>query len=163
MNATIENDVKKTDGWWADDGNCPLHYPEAETAEEAASKYAGGGDWNWEDGDKGFVIDIRAWREDEAGGEIESVVIPVTVEPPEPPCTASEHNWQSPHSVLGGLESNPGEHSHGGSVIYTEVCRHCGWYKTTDCWDDRTNLPSRIVSYQEPDIGSEEWIESLNE
>ncbi len=61
----------------------------------------------------------------------------VRVDPAEPDCSAGKHDWQSPHDIVGGCESNPGVHGHGGGVVITEVCVHCGCSRTTDTWAQR--------------------------
>lgn len=59
------------------------------------------------------------------------------VDPPEPDCTEDEHDWQSPHEIVGGVEENPGVQGHGGGIIATEVCMHCGCKRTSDTWAQR--------------------------
>ncbi len=58
----------------------------------------------------------------------------VECHPPEPECQDSkEHEWKSPHDVVGGLESNPGVRSSSdGGVAGKECCAGCGVYKMTD-------------------------------
>ncbi len=64
----------------------------------------------------------------------------VTCEPDEPECPHhTKHDWQSPHEILGGLEENPGVWGHGGGVVITEVCMHCGCSRVTDTWAQRTD------------------------
>jgi hypothetical protein len=59
----------------------------------------------------------------------------VALDPDPPECESDRnHDWQSPHAILGGLEENPGVWGHGGGVIMQEVCTHCGCGKTTDTW-----------------------------
>lgn len=53
----------------------------------------------------------------------------------EPTCLAREHNWQSPHEIVGGCKESPGVRGHGGGVIICEVCMHCGCERETDTWD----------------------------
>ena len=62
------------------------------------------------------------------------VDVTTTIEVDEPNCEKSDHDWQSPHDIVGGCEENPGVHGHGGGVVITEVCAHCGMYKITDTW-----------------------------
>ena len=56
-------------------------------------------------------------------GEVES----------EPACAVSdEHDWCQPHSVVGGLDSNPGVWSGGGTALdLRSVCSCCGMYRDT--------------------------------
>lgn len=58
----------------------------------------------------------------------------IEIEPDEPGCTEREHEWASDYDVVGGCESNPGVRGHGGGVLITEYCRHCGCGRTTDTW-----------------------------
>ncbi len=59
----------------------------------------------------------------------------VTLHPPAPSCEdGQEHDWQSPHCVVGGLEENPGVQGKGGGVICQEVCVHCGCGRVSDTW-----------------------------
>lgn len=61
-----------------------------------------------------------------------------TLEQPEPECThADGHDWQSPIELVGGVAENPGVHGHGGGVIITECCMHCGCRRVTDTWAQR--------------------------
>lgn len=58
----------------------------------------------------------------------------VEIDPTPPACTKSKHFFHSPHSIVGGIEENPGVWGHGGGVIILEVCKHCGLEKHTDTW-----------------------------
>lgn len=58
----------------------------------------------------------------------------VALHPDEPECSESEHDWQSPHEILGGLAENPGVWGSGGGVVIHEVCMHCGCERVTDTW-----------------------------
>ena len=77
----------------------------------------------------------------------------VTADPIEPPCTGSnEHDWQAPHSIVGGIKENPGVWGHGGGVRINEVCLRCRCGKTTDTWDQRPDTGEQgllSVSYEE--------------
>lgn len=85
-----------------------------------------------------------------------------TVEPPEPECAGGHtHDWQSPHEVVGGLTGNPGVYGHGGGVIITEVCPHCGTYRVTDTWAEGPYPGQQgweSTSYREADERSREWV-----
>lgn len=71
---------------------------------------------------------------------------------PEPECPDhAEHDWQSPHEIVGGVAENPGVHGHGGGVIITECCMHCGCKRTTDTWAQRSDTGEQgltEVSYE---------------
>ena len=45
------------------------------------------------------------------------------------------HAWTSPHSMVGGLENNPGVYGNSGGVKIHEVCSRCGLHRHTDTWD----------------------------
>lgn len=94
------------------------------------ANYRGCGDEH--DGETTFWIDVRVWCE--ATGEEDGAT--VQVDPEEPDCSSDTgyHDWQSPHALVGGCEENPGVHGHGGGVIISEVCMHCGCGRTTDTW-----------------------------
>lgn len=65
----------------------------------------------------------------------ESESVTVAVDPDEPPCRAGhQHDWQSPHAIVGGSAENPGVRGHGGGVIITEACMVCGCGRRTDTW-----------------------------
>jgi hypothetical protein len=87
----------------------------------------------------------------------------VELDPEEPACAkGEEHEWCSPHEVVGGLKENPGVYGHGAGLIITEVCRHCGAYRETDTWaQDRTDGTQGHceISYREADEKSREWVE----
>lgn len=59
----------------------------------------------------------------------------MAIDPDEPECMNDmEHEWESPHWLVGGVESNPGVWSSGGGVRYEEACLHCGAGRSTDTW-----------------------------
>ena len=87
----------------------------------------------------------------------------IAIEPEEPECEEGEHEWVSPLSVVGGIAENPGCWGHGGGVIYTEVCLHCGAYRETDTWaqDRETGEQGlRSVTYRDADDESLAWVAS---
>ena len=80
----------------------------------------------------------------------------------EPSCVAAEHDWCSPHAVVGGIDSNPGVWSTGGTTIVTlTVCRHCGHYRR-DVHHGRQRNPGECdtVEYHDPDEPSLAWVEA---
>lgn len=93
----------------------------------------------------------------------ESGSFSLVVAPPEPACAdGHEHQWMSPHSVLGGDEANPGVWGHGGGVYIREVCCHCGRYRLTDTWAQRMDTGEqglRETTYEVADDASLAWIE----
>ena len=60
------------------------------------------------------------------------------------------------------MAEDPGVHGHGGGVLITEVCRHCGCKRTTDTWaqNPETGVDGlRSVSYEEDAYTAEELAE----
>jgi hypothetical protein len=110
-----------------DDGNAEIEI-EADSAEEAAREYVDGGDW----GPIESTTWINVYVEDEDGDRER---VKVALQPEEPACVdGRDHDWDSPHELVGGCESNPGVWGHGGGVIITEACTRCGCKRTTDTW-----------------------------
>lgn len=94
-------------------------------------------------------------------GELDSET--VTIEPDEPECEGDrDHEWETPYSVLGGCKENPGVCGHGGGVIITEVCAHCGRYRVTDTWAQRMDTGEQgltSVSFEDADEKSMAWVQ----
>lgn len=88
--------------------------------------------------------------------------ITITLDAEEPDCEDGEsHDWRSPYSVLGGLKENPGVWGHGGGVVITEVCAHCGRYRVTDTWAQRPDTGEQgltSVEYRDADEDSIAWL-----
>lgn len=147
----------------ADDGNYRIEYSDC-TPREAAEQYVADGDWG--DVDSTAWIEVVTWRDGvDADGDIVHIdeeSHSVTIEAQEPECEAGhEHDWRSPHSVVGGIEDNPGVWGHGGGVIITEVCAHCGAYRETDTWAQNPAngvQGLRSVEYREADEDSLAWV-----
>ena len=97
--------------------------------------------------------------EDECHDEWHSVGVEVHPEPPS--CSEDEHDWQSPRSLVGGLDSNPGVFGNAGGVIIMEVCANCGTYKKTNTWDTcpATGQVFESVEYEDADDSSSAWAE----
>lgn len=109
--------------------------------------------------------DIRIEWEDEVEDEDNSQSITITIDADEPDCEHEDgHDWQSPIEVVGGLRENPGVHGNGGGVIITEVCAHCGAYRITNTWAQRSDTGEqglRSIEYRDADESSLAWVESL--
>jgi hypothetical protein len=77
-------------------------------------------------------IDVRVCCKETGEDASDSVAL----DPPVPKCArgAREHDWQSPHRIVGGLVENPGVWGHGGGVVIREVCMQCGCGRVTDTW-----------------------------
>lgn len=141
------------------DGNGDIDIT-ADSPEEAAQQYVDGGDWGSDS--KTWWIDVRVtpYAEDGTPDSDASERHTIQVDPIEPDCTADEHDWQSPIRVVGGLHENPGVYGHGGGVVFTEVCAHCGCYRITDTWAQRSDTGEqglRSLEYREADEESERW------
>lgn len=109
-----------------DDSGCEVQI-EAPDAETAAREYVDGGDWYESDGTWWCSV----WTEGENG---QTEKVKVAVEPAEPKCEGDEHDWQSPHEIVGGIAENPGVFGHGGGVTIHEVCSVCGCGRILDTW-----------------------------
>lgn len=59
----------------------------------------------------------------------------VEIEPEAPDCDGgAEHDWASPHEIVGGIKENPGVWGHGGGIVSRSVCRRCGCGRKVDTW-----------------------------
>lgn len=98
--------------------------------ERAARRYVKDG--NWGDIKKTTWINVYVKsRKDEYPKRVK-----IPIHPKEPACIKGlKHRWKTPHSIVGGIESNPGVWASGGGVICTEVCMKCGCGKHTNSWD----------------------------
>ena len=120
-------------------------------AKEAAREHARGGDY----GDLKSTIWVEAHVVEVEDGYVDTIVATVTVaiDPTEPECEAAgEHDWHSPHEIVGGCKENPGVWGHGGGVVITEVCACCGCERVTDTWAQRSDTGEQgltSVSYTE--------------
>lgn len=136
------------------DGNAEIKI-EADSARDAAQEYVDGGDW----GEITETTWIHVYVTAEGEGEDERERVTITLDPEPPTCAGADHDWVSPHWLLGGLRENPGVTGHGGGVICIEACRHCGARQTTDTWaqDRETGEQGlRSVSY-EAEVYAEEF------
>lgn len=132
----------------------------AGTPREACEQFVSGGEWDAER--KTTWVRCTAMELTTGFDDPEVETHTIEIEPDEPECTEDEHDWCSPVSVVGGIESNPGVQGHGGGVIITTVCRNCGRYKIKDTWAQhhgREGLES--IEYRNPDRKSEAWLKSL--
>ena len=96
----------------------------------------------------------------------ERITRSITLEAVEPDCAESEHDWQRPLSLVGGLKENPGVHGKGGGVVIHEICRHCGMTKITDTWAQHPGNGSQghtMVEYEEGRYSDEELQEAFPE
>ena len=126
----------------------------AEDADEAvrlAGKWVAEGDYEFEPGDGSIWVGCHLYAEWQGGDD--RIASPrVQIDPPEPDCDSGEdHDWQSPHEIVGGIKDNPGVWGNGGGIVSTEVCMLCGCGRTTDTWAQDPGTGSQgltSVSYE---------------
>jgi hypothetical protein len=145
-----------------DDGNAEVEIT-ADSAQDAAEEYVSDGDWGEIESTTWinvYVQEVNKDREDVGGRERCKVVL----HPKVPSCTQDEHDWQSPHSIVGGLKENPGVHGHGGGVTIAEVCMHCGCERVTDTWaQDPVTGEQGLESVKYTPRKYQDEVTSLNE
>ncbi len=122
--------------WWAEAEGCPTDGPWG-SADEAIAAYADGCDWP--DEPRTWWLHVTAYRRGiDARGDDVQVDVTIghaAIDPQEPPCCDDgEHEWASPHEIVGGCAENPGVFGHGGGVIIRECCTRCGCARVTDTW-----------------------------
>lgn len=135
---------------------------EAETAEAAAREYVGAGAYTPEPEDGTTWIRVHAWTLDEDGEPLDEESHTIPVDPEEPGCWGTHHDWCAPVDVVGGIPESPGVHGHGGGVVATEVCSRCGMYRIEDTWatDPATGEQGlRSLRYEDADGASEAWVD----
>jgi hypothetical protein len=124
---------------------------------------------NWQNGswDGKCLISVRVAELDDDGeetGEVEWVDVECGDDPTPPDCSDEEHDWCSPYEVVGGLDSNPGVWSRGGTtLVIKRVCRNCGCYKIETHYGSQRN-PGQCdtVEYQDADEDSLEWVAGVD-
>lgn len=113
-------------------------------AREQAEEWASEGDYDLSDGP--VWVDVRIL---DADGDVVDAVT-VQIDQPEPDCTHTDgHDWQG----------HKGPNGHGGGVIYTDRCPHCGMLRTTNTWATRPDNGTqghRVVTYEASEIGDDE-------
>jgi len=102
----------------------------SEALDQAKEEFLGSGDYDTSHG----TIWVRWYAIDEAGDVEVSQTIQIDPEEPDVCTDTRGHDWQSPYSLVGGLEENPGVRGHGGGVVIEEVCMHCGCSRVTNTW-----------------------------
>lgn len=109
-------------------------------------------------GEGGYVVTlyVRSDETDEDGDPVEERDEPVEIPQDEELLdehrrdherSGHEHEWESPHSLVGGLQENPGVQSHGGLHISAEYRCACGARRVENV--DRQRLPCQ---------GPTEWV-----
>lgn len=152
--------------WHANDGGDAVAY-ECDSAHDAAQKYVDDGSYDTEA--ETTWINVTVWREgiDSDGDDVlvEQETVKIALDPDEPACIdGEEHDWQSPHSIVGGIKENPGVWGHGGGITIQAACLRCGCGRLTDTWaqdpeDGRQGL--RSVSYEPRKYAAE--VEAMTE
>lgn len=95
-------------------------------------------------------IDVSV-RCEETGEERDGTV---QLSPEEPDCIDDEdHDWQSPHELVGGCDTNPGVWGSGGGVVIHEACIRCGCRRTTDTWAQRPDTGEQGLTSVEYERG----------
>ena len=116
-----------------DDGNAAVEIL-ADTPADAARAYVDGG--GRDAVEETCWIHVHVQRVDHRGRKIgANKRYRVALDPAEPECVEGEkHDWQYPHSIVGGSDDNPGVWLKGGGVVATAVCLNCGIERATDSW-----------------------------
>lgn len=144
-----------------DDGNAEVEIT-ADSAQEAAEEYVSDGDWGEIESTTWINVYVQETKDGEDVGRRERCK--VGLHPKDPSCTQDEHDWQAPHSIVGGLKENPGVHGHGGGVTIAEVCMHCGCERVTDTWaQDPETGEQGLESVKYTPRKYEDEVASLNE
>ena len=117
----------------------------------------------WEPEDRTTWVRVEVFDIDETGATTELLASRTfAVDPPEPECVDPAHDWRSPLSVVGGVPESPGTYGHGGGVIITMVCAHCGMYRVEDSWatdPDTGEQGLDSTTYRDPTATSLAWVE----
>lgn len=141
---------------------------EAESIEEAlqeALEWASDGSYQ-----ERVIVSVRVIELDANGEQTDNQLsgdVEAGPEPKAPNCAdGQEHDWQSPHEIVGGIKDNPGVWSAGGTrTTYRDVCAHCGQYRVTRRTGSQRNpgeLPE-TVTYEDADERSLKWVsEQIN-
>lgn len=138
-----------------------------EQALDIARDWAADGDYDERCMVRVYVTEIDDNGEpvgDDASDEVEA-----GPEPKAPPCTDGgtdddDHDWQTPHGLVGGISENPGVWSTGGtSMSFAYVCARCGARKHESHTGSQRN-PGELpvtVTYSAPTEASLEWVAGL--
>ena len=182
MNASIDTAAAAPTGYVAWDEGAAVHFPDADTAEEAAEAFVAGG--NWGDSSKTAWVDVRTapargpGEDEDYLEECEGVwydsadeeSITITIEPDVPECPHPDpdsedgHDWRAPVALVGGCRENPGCFGHGGGVVSSEVCVRCGARRTTDTWaQDPSTGQQGLTSVEYEEAGTTDIEAALEE
>lgn len=135
-----------------------------EACELAESSWQGG-DW----GEGKAIIEVCVTEIDDCddeAGEVKYVSVEVGEDPDMPDCNSDDgHDWQSPLECVGGIDSNPGVWSIGGTaMVFRTCCSRCGLYRQETAYGAQRN-PGQCdqVEYPPADEDSLAWVASLAE
>ena len=140
------------------EGGVDYETVEAEDLAAALEEAKGNVSWsNYDGGDEPRSLFIEVGARDAETGERDSAT--VILDPDPPSCAEGhEHEWSSPHDIVGGIESNPGVWGSGGGVKMDEVCRWCGTGKHVDTWATNPTNGTQghtVTSYVEGEYADE--------
>lgn len=142
-------------------GETEFEATDLEQAESLARQWVRDGDWSESEQAELVTFTIEA-EDGEEWGFKQVVGVPA-----EPACAdRQEHDWQSPHELVGGCDNNPGVFSHGnGQLRFEEVCSNCGRYRTTITATVPSQAPPapECATYREPDEESLAWVAETEE
>lgn len=135
---------------------------EAASPYKAAREYVEGADWGQDEGTTWVDVVVTPLDDDGERLDDETVTITVAVDPPVPPCSGDEHDFQSVYELVGGLQDNPGVYGHGGGVTIHTVCVHCGVHHHVDTWAQNPENGEQGLTrewYEPADDETLAWIE----
>lgn len=124
----------------------------------------------WQDGSWDSKILIQLDIEEFGFGEEvidhRTIEIECGEDPEAPDCEdGHEHDWCSPYEVVGGMSENPGVFSKGGTtMVFVEVCSHCGCKKIETHYGAQRN-PHQCdqIEYDTEDENAIEWANKAKE
>lgn len=111
-----------------------------EEALEKAKEWAVEGDW---DSDlETFWVELDLIAYDENYNIVQVITEQIPLHPEDPFCMEDEagvHEWTDDHSIVGGIEENPGVWGNGGGVFIQRACKKCGMLFEENTWATNPN------------------------
>lgn len=139
---------------------------EAESMEEAIELASE----KWQDGswDGKCIVNLRVQElnENREIVDVEYVDVECGDDPEAPECEdGEEHDWCSPHEVVGGMTENPGVFSKSGTtIVFVTVCSKCGCKKVeTNYGSQRNPQQCDQIEYDTEDESALDWAKSVKE
>lgn len=137
-----------------------------EAAKIEAERSWKGGSWDHHSEVAVVIHEILTTVEDETETvettDSQTIYVEVGEVESEPACAVSdEHDWCRPHAIVGGIDSNPGVWSGGGTALDTrDVCSCCGIYRDTHYAGSQRDPgeDAETITYLAPDEVSLRWI-----